>query len=48
MTRFLIEHPEGGAVEYGTWSKENAAPSRSTVVDRFGTWSAAVESCRPR
>ena len=48
MTRFLLEHPEGGAIEYGTWSKEHAAPSRSTVVDRFGTWSAAVASCRPR
>ena len=46
MTRFLAEHPGGSTADYGTWSRENAAPSRSTVVDRFGSWSAAVEACR--
>lgn len=46
MARFLAEHPDGGTVDYGTWSRENAAPSRSTVVDRFGSWNAAVEECR--
>lgn len=46
MARFLAEHPDGGTVDYGTRSRENAAPSRSTVVDRFGSWNAAVEECR--
>ena len=48
VTRFLAEHPVGRTVDYGTWSQLNAAPSLSTVIDRFGSWSAAVESCRPR
>ncbi|MGP5056014.1 homing endonuclease associated repeat-containing protein [Brachybacterium paraconglomeratum] len=48
MTRFLAEYPEGSSTDYGTWSRANAAPSRSTVVDRFGTWNVAVESCRAR
>ena len=47
MTRFLAEHPEGSTVDYGPWALENAAPSRSTVIDRFGPWSAAVDACRP-
>jgi hypothetical protein len=46
VTRFLAEHPTGGTAEYGTWSRENSAPSRSTVIDRFGTWSAAANACR--
>ncbi|MCZ4327396.1 homing endonuclease associated repeat-containing protein [Brachybacterium paraconglomeratum] len=47
MTRFLAEQPEGSNVDYGPWALENAAPSRSTVIDRFGSWSAAVDACRP-
>src|SRR5699024_347863 len=47
VTRFLAEHPSGSAAEYGPWSSRNAAPSRSTVTDRFGTWHEAIEACRP-
>lgn len=43
MSRFLAEYPDGGTVSYGTWSRMNAAPSRSTVVDHFGSSSVAVE-----
>ena len=48
VTRFLAEHPSGGVADYGPWARANKAPSRSTVIDRFGTWSAAVEACRTR
>ena len=48
MTRFLAEHPSGGVADYGPWARANKAPSRSTVIDRFGTWSAAVEAYRTR
>ncbi|MDN5600285.1 MAG: hypothetical protein L0G52_07100 [Brachybacterium sp.] len=46
VTRFLAEHPSGGARDYDPWARDNEAPSRATVIDRFGTWSAAVEACR--
>lgn len=48
VTRFLINHPSATTVDYAQWAPRNAAPSLSTVTDRFGTWSAAVEECRPR
>ena len=48
VARFLAEHPSGGVADYGPWSRENKAPSRSTVIYRFGTWSAAVDACRTR
>lgn len=46
VTRFLAAHPAATTVEYGRWAPQNAAPSLSTVTDRFGSWSSAVEACR--
>lgn len=46
VSRFLAEHPSGSSADYGPWARENVAPSRSTVIDRFGTWAEAVEACR--
>lgn len=46
VSRFLAEHPSGSSADYGPWARENAAPSRSTIIDRFGTWAEAVERCR--
>lgn len=45
LTRFLTEHPGGSSTDYVPWARDNAAPSRSTVLDRFGSWTEAVRAC---
>ncbi|MGP9538120.1 homing endonuclease associated repeat-containing protein [Brachybacterium sp. AOP43-C2-M15] len=46
VSRFLAEHPSATTVEYAQWAPQHVAPSLSTVIDRFGSWSEAVEECR--
>ncbi|MGY5764279.1 homing endonuclease associated repeat-containing protein [Brachybacterium sp. DNPG3] len=46
LVRFLVEHPEGTTSAYARWAPTNAAPSLSTVADRFGAWSEAMDWAR--
>lgn len=46
VARFLASHPRGGSEQYTAWAKEHDAASLSTVVDRFGTWSRALEDAK--
>lgn len=43
---FLAAHPTATTVEYARWAPRRGAPSLTTVIGRFGTWSGAVEACR--
>ena len=46
VTRFLAAHPTAATVEYARGAPRHGAPSLTTVIGRFGTWSGAVEACR--
>ncbi|GAA1306167.1 homing endonuclease associated repeat-containing protein [Brachybacterium tyrofermentans] len=46
VDRFLDDRPEGTSSEYSAWAPDRSAPSLSTVVDRFDSWSAAIEGAR--
>ncbi len=45
---FLADAPAGTSAAYSAWASGSGAPSLSTVIDRFGSWSAAIGASRER
>lgn len=41
LAQFLRENPNGTSLAYETWRKENSGPALTTLLYRFGSWSAA-------
>lgn len=48
LERFLADCLAGTSSQYSEWAPDNAAPSLSTVIDRFGSWSVAINEARQR
>ncbi|MEY8655000.1 hypothetical protein [Brachybacterium paraconglomeratum] len=46
VRRFLAAHPSATTVEYARRAPQHGAPSLTTVIGRYGTWSGALEPCR--
>lgn len=46
LHRFLADYPDGVSTQYPDWARRNDAVSRSTILERFGTWRDAVDAAR--